>query len=301
MSNTNEKNMDGNRSPKEKYLRDFTYQGPEMSVAEARDIMSQFSYDNSTVDLEEGENGIAKVCLNNPRARNAINGKMMIDLNDIIDKLEDHMAEYKGVILYGANGNFCAGGDLKLTKKMHNPDIGYAMSTYIGYVLEKFRNLPMITVAYIDGSGALGGGAEITTACDYRLMSNSSETTAIGFIHGTMGLVPAWGSSGRLMSLVGPRTTLDLLLDGRRLSASEATDVGLVDGTVATLADAVQWLSPKVRHDVNVIRAIKRTRLCHEAGLVSRAASLMERKIFAPLWGGDANRAALDRFFKKGN
>lgn len=148
-------------------------------------------------------------------------------------------------------------------------------------------------------TGALGGGAELTTACDYRLMSNRFETTAIGFVHATMGLVPAWGSSGRLMSILGPRTTLDLLLDGRPLRASEAMDVGLVDDTVATLADAVQWLLPKIRHDVNVIRAIKRTRLCHEAGLDRQAASLMERKIFAPLWGGAVNRAALEQFFKK--
>lgn len=136
-------------------------------------------------------------------------------------------------------------------------------------------------------------------ACDYRLTSNKSETTAIGFVHSTMGLVPAWGSSGRLMSILGPQTMLNLLLDGRPLKASEAIEIGLVDGTVATLEDAVQWLSPKIRHDVNVIRAIKRTRLCHETGLDKRAASIMERKIFAPLWGGDANQAALDRFFKK--
>lgn len=80
-------------------------------------------------------------------------GKMMIDLDEIVDKLDSYSAEYKGVILYGADGNFCAGGDLKMTKQTHNPDIGYAMATYMGHVLEKFKSLPMITVAYIDGSG----------------------------------------------------------------------------------------------------------------------------------------------------
>lgn len=147
--------------------------------------------------------------------------------------------------------------------------------------------------------GALGGGAELTTACDYRLMSNMSETTAIGFVHATMGLVPAWGSSGRLMSIMGPRITLNLLLDGRPLRASEAMAVGLVDATVATLADAVQWLSLKIRHDVSVIRAIKRTLLCHGAGLDRREASLIERKIFVPLWGAPVNCAALEKFFNK--
>lgn len=126
-----------------------------------------------------------------------------------------------------------------------------------------------------------------------------SETTVIGFVHATMGLVPAWGSSGRLVSMMGSRITLDLLLEGRLMRASEAMAIGLVDGTVATLTDAEQWLSPKIRHDATVIRAIKRTLSCHEAGLDKREASLIERKIFAPFWGGPVNCAALEKFFKK--
>lgn len=83
-----------------------------------------------------------------------VSGKMMIDLDDIVDRLlDDHSAKYKGVILYGAGGNFCAGGDLKMTKQKHNSEIGNAMAMYMGHVLDKFKNLPMITVAYIDGSG----------------------------------------------------------------------------------------------------------------------------------------------------
>lgn len=73
-STSNKKKMEDGLSPKDNYLRNFTYQGPEISVAEAKDIMSQFLYDTSSVDLETGENGIVKVRLNNPRARNAING-----------------------------------------------------------------------------------------------------------------------------------------------------------------------------------------------------------------------------------
>lgn len=148
-------------------------------------------------------------------------------------------------------------------------------------------------------AGAVGGGAELTTACDYRLMCGASDATSIGFVHAKMGIVPAWGSTGRLMSLVGPHRTLDLLLDCRLLGAAEAKDVGLVDGTVATLTDAVEWLSHKVRHDVNVIRAVKRTWLCYVCnGPDWRAAASTERNIVVPLWGGSANRAALAQGFK---
>ncbi|VVC33982.1 ClpP/crotonase-like domain,Insect odorant-binding protein A10/Ejaculatory bulb-specific protein 3 [Cinara cedri] len=81
-----------------------------------------------------------------------IQGSMMIDLGKIVDKLDDYSADYKGIILYGSNGNVCSGSDMKIKKEMHNPVMGYAMSTYMEYVLNKFRSLPMTTIAYIDGS-----------------------------------------------------------------------------------------------------------------------------------------------------
>lgn len=153
-------------------------------------------------------------------------------------------------------------------------------------------------------TGALGGGAELTTACDYRLMcSETADTTAIGFVHVKMGLVPAWGSVGRLMAIVGRQRALDLLLDGRPLRAAEAVIGGLVDGTAATVVDAAKWLCRKTDHDVNVVRAIKRAWLCHDGHghgqqRSDEIALDEERRIFAPLWGGTANQAALERNVK---
>lgn len=76
----------------------------------------------------------------------------MVDLDEIVDKLE-RWTEGKGVILYGAAENFCSGGDLNFANQINNPELGYAMSTYMNHVLEKFKKLPMITVAYIEGTG----------------------------------------------------------------------------------------------------------------------------------------------------
>jgi len=154
----------------------------------------------------------------------------------------------------------------------------------------------MVTRVIILSTGALGGGAEITTACDYRLMCNAVDTTAIGFVHSKMGIVPAWGSTARLVSIMGVRKTLDLLLESRLFSASEAMDSGLVDGSVATMADAEAWLSHKIKADVNVIRAIKRMVQCYDDS--PETARTMERRIFAPLWGGPANQAAIEKHLK---
>lgn len=78
--------------------------------------------------------------------------KMMIELDEIVNKL-DQWIDCKGVILHGADGNFCSGGDLNLAKRLNNPERAYAMATFMNNVLEKLRKLPMITVAYIEGTG----------------------------------------------------------------------------------------------------------------------------------------------------
>ncbi|XP_060847194.1 ethylmalonyl-CoA decarboxylase-like isoform X3 [Rhopalosiphum padi] len=280
--------MENGQSPKEKYLHDFTYHGQELSVTEAKNVLFQHLDNNGSVDLEKDANGIAKIRLNNPRIKNAIN-------DEITEKLSQ-WTDCKGAIMYGADGNFCSGGDLKMAKKINNAFYGYAMSIYVGHILDKFKKLPIITVAYIDGTGAIGGGAELTTACDYRLMCNAVDTTAIGFVQSKMGIVPAWGATGRLVSIMGARKTLDLLLEARLFGVTEAMDLGLVDGAVASLADAEAWLSRKIKPDVNVIRAIKRMVRCHDDS--QEAARMIESRIFAPLWGGPVNQAAIERQVK---
>lgn len=70
--------MADDRTPKEKYLHDFTYTGPEISVKEAKEVMSKYVDDSGSVNLEKDENGIAKICLNNPQTRNAISGKVFL-------------------------------------------------------------------------------------------------------------------------------------------------------------------------------------------------------------------------------
>ena len=141
--------------------------------------------------------------------------------------------------------------------------------------------------------GAIGGGSEIAIACDYRLFT--PDTAGIGFVHSRMGITPAWGGCTRLVNMIGYNKALDLLVTGRRVTGQEARDMGLCDGEVSAencLADAQEWLSSRIKSDVQVIRAIKA--MCHNAATLSCQESLaQEKRIFAPLWGGPANLTAL--------
>lgn len=68
--------MENGLTPKEIYLQNFTYAGPELSIGQAKEIVSRYPVDSGSVDLEKDANGFARICLNNPRYKNAVNGKL---------------------------------------------------------------------------------------------------------------------------------------------------------------------------------------------------------------------------------
>ena len=61
----------------------------------------------------------------------------------------------KGLIVYGSGQTFCSGGDLNMARMFSNPDDGFRMATYMQDVLDQLENLPLLTVALIEGTGKL--------------------------------------------------------------------------------------------------------------------------------------------------
>src|SRR4030088_3013951 len=88
--------------------------------------------------------------------------------------------------------------------------------------------LPLLSIPVIAGlnGDALGGGAELAVACDFRIAAAHAR---IGFAQVTLGLMPAWGASERLATLIGRGRALHLLLGGQAISADEALRAGLVE------------------------------------------------------------------------
>ncbi|XP_078255680.1 ethylmalonyl-CoA decarboxylase isoform X2 [Rhinoraja longicauda] len=119
-----------------------------------------------SIDLQKDQNGIATMIINNPERMNAFSGTMMLDFREKVEELE-HWTDGKGLILRGANNTFCSGSDLKAVKAMLNPEDGLKMCMFMQNTLTRLLRLPLISVALVQGK-ALGGGAEVTTACDFR-------------------------------------------------------------------------------------------------------------------------------------
>lgn len=119
-------------------------------------------------------------------------GRMMVDFRDCVEELE-RWEEGKALILHGKDGNFCSGGDLDFARASGFPEAARGMSTWMQDALTRLHRLPMVSVCLVQGF-ALGGGAEIAVSCDYIL---AAENAKLGFVHGKMGIITAWGGATR--------------------------------------------------------------------------------------------------------
>lgn len=257
------------------FFRQFNKTGKkENSIEQIKDVFKQ--YGSGSIDLSLGEDGIGILVINNPEKRNAMSGKMMVELCNAISELEK-WKDGKGLLIHGAGLGFCSGGDLDFIRSSTNPALGPDFSHLLTQALNRLKALPIVSVAYIHGFGALGGGSEIAMAADLRIMSPGSR---IGFIHGRMGLTPAWGGAGRLMQAVGREQALELLLSGRLVSSEDARDIGLIQ-KCGDLNCAESYLRSLCVFAPQIIGGIK------------FALAGDEGKIFVSLFGGVENRKAL--------
>lgn len=172
------------------------------------------------------EKGIATVTLDHPPV-NALNMKMLDDLNALADDLEQDK-ETRVVILTGSGTHaFCAGADLK---EFEGLDPGKATEVVKKGqdTFQRLTDLPQPVIAAVN-SLTLGGGNELSMACDMRI---ASDRARFGQPEVWIGLIPAWGGTARMTRLVGPAKAKELILTGQMINAQEAFRIGLVNKVV---------------------------------------------------------------------
>lgn len=253
----------------------------------------------ASVELNRKEKGIVSLRLNRPQALNALDWQAMERFGDLVERLHQ-MKDLRALIVDGAGRAFCSGGDLYELHQFPGKDDGERLATLMGEALDRLEDLPVPTIAAIEGP-ALGGGAEIALACDLRLMA---EGAAFGMMHVRLGITPAWGGGQRLLRTVGYARAMAWLATARVLSAREAHRHGVALEKVAAgeaYPRALELAIEIARHDPGSIRAVKRLLLAGRRGPYQESLAL-ERALFAPLWAAEPHLKAADRFVsgKKG-
>ncbi len=174
--------------------------------------------------LLDVEDGLATLTLNRPEVRNAIDARMAHELVDALAALEAQ-AEVRALVLRGAGGHFCAGGDVRAMNAAGPRTPVQARGGMARYarLSRALRNFDRPVIAAVDGI-AFGGGLSLALLADLVLMGRNAR---LAMVFGRVGLVPDCGALYALPRLVGLQCAKELVLSAREFGADEALRLGL--------------------------------------------------------------------------
>jgi ethylmalonyl-CoA/methylmalonyl-CoA decarboxylase len=231
---------------------------------------------------------IAELVLDAASTRNALTAGMMAQLGAAVMSLRTWRGA--GVILRAEGPVFCAGGHLgQVRAGLGTPERGGRMARSMAVVLDALADLPSVSIAAIHGH-AIGGGAELVTATDLRVMAPGA---TVHFAQGRLGVAAGWGGAARLTRLVGRSAAVTVLLDAARVSAARARELGLAD---AVDEEPASWARRRLEGWLGAVpatamRALKAQVVAASPGRAGDA----EASAFVEVWGGPAHRDALAR------
>ncbi|QII04510.1 enoyl-CoA hydratase/isomerase family protein [Rhodococcoides fascians A25f] len=176
------------------------------------------------------------VTLNREKQRNAIDSEMIGELHEVCALVEQ---DPRIVILTGAGEHFAGGADINQLRARTRDD---ALRGINRNLFDRIAALPLPTIAAVRGY-ALGGGAELSYACDIRI---ASPTAVFGNPEPGLGIMAAAGASYRLPTLVGVSVAKQVLLGGRTLDAQVALRSGLVLDVVDEPLAAAHSLADRI-------------------------------------------------------
>jgi methylglutaconyl-CoA hydratase len=169
--------------------------------------------------------GIARITLNRPEKRNALNDAVIAALKDAL-RLADQDERVRAVILEGAGADFCSGADLAALQKISNASVAENLEDARS-LMELFMLIRMVRVPVIAAvkGRALAGGCGLATACDIILAQRSAR---FGYPEVKLGFIPAMVMA-MLRRSVSEKRAFELVTLGAEFSAEEASGLGLVN------------------------------------------------------------------------
>lgn len=241
-------------------------------------------------------NSIGVLTLNMPAQRNALDGVMRLEIQQVLLNIREQ-CDIKALVLTGAGGAFCAGGDLKSLYKL--PD-GAARRERVRRThiwVEELVNLEVPVIAAVDGV-AFGGGFSFVLAADFVFCTPQARFCAV-FLRA--GLIPDLGCLYLLPRLVGLQKAREILLTARIVEPDEMRQLGLVYEIVDTgsvVAAAVKFAERFL--DASTL-ALGITKNILNQSLHSDHRTISELESFGQALCVDSDdfRAAMDRFLNK--
>jgi enoyl-CoA hydratase len=176
-----------------------------------------------TLILEKMDS-ISVIKINRPKALNAINQKVVEEMNRALDEIEKDTSIKVLIVTGEGEKAFVAGADIAYMVNL-SPIQARAFSRAGQELLFRLESLPIPVIACVNGY-ALGGGTELAMACDFIY---ASENARFGQPEINLGIIPGFGGTQRLSRLVGKAMAKELCMSGVQITAQEAKEIGLVN------------------------------------------------------------------------
>lgn len=221
------------------------------------------------VRIERHPFGVAVVVIDRPEARNALSLALTDGLSEALASLAAEIDLRVLVVTGSTESAFCAGADLRERQAMAAGE-RTDHTDRIAAIADALALFPTPVIAAINGY-ALAGGMELALGCDLRV---AGQNAVFGLPEVKIGIFPGAGGVVRLPRIVGASVARDLIYTGRRITAAEAFEVGLVDRltpTSETLETALEIAGEIAANAPLAVRAVKQA-LWESDGLPDRAA-----------------------------
>jgi enoyl-CoA hydratase len=245
--------------------------------------------------LTEVENGVGRITINRPDARNALNTQVLGDIRQALAEFR-HDREVSVVVFTGAGDRaFAAGADIGELRVRTALD---ALAAIMQGVYDEVEAYEKPTIAAVNGF-ALGGGCELAMACDVRIASKNAR---FGLPELTLSIIPGAGGTQRLSRLVGKGRAIEMILTSQIIDAEEARRIGLV----TQIADENEDLMDRVRETAAAILkkgplAVRLAKLAIQTGLETdqKTGLVVERLAQAVLFDTEDKREGTSAFLEK--
>ena len=263
-----------------------------------REVREDSSAEHSTLTVETVD-AVATITINRAQALNALSRQTLSELKALLETLAAaSFDDLRGVVITGSGERaFVAGADIREMAQM-TPEEGEDFGRLGQHVTELVESLPVPVIACVNGF-ALGGGCELAMSADFIYCT---ENAVFGQPEVALGLIPGFGGCVRLQRYVGPGYAKDLIYSGRKIEATEALRIGLVNATFATkeemLAAAGSWLHKAAASSAVAVALCKET-INASAGRTTEEALELERTAFRRAFESEDMRAGTGAFLAK--
>jgi enoyl-CoA hydratase len=244
--------------------------------------------------LVETQDRVGIVQLNRPKAYNALSPELMLELMEALEAF-DKDENIGCMIITGNEKAFAAGADIKFMAGETKP-VDMLKNDFI----DQWDRLARVTkpiIAAVSGF-VLGGGCELAMACD---MIVASDTSKFGQPEINIGVIPGAGGTQRLTRIVGKAVAMEMIINGRTLSADEALQFGLVNRVTPVesyLSEAFSLAAEIAARAPIAVRLAKKAINASYEGSLKTGLDL-ERNLFFMLFSSEDQKEGMDAFINK--